>query len=314
MDTNLISDSVRQPTSASRAARAAVFRFPTHLWRAAARGFTLVELLVVILIISILIALLLPALAAARQDAQTVECASNLRQFGLMFFDYETNYHNAMVTPTFEFGPPPYPNYGTVWISALLQIEPDSSSVALNNWYDGHNYIKEYGLDKLWVCPAAPTLDMTDEIAADYAPAPSQPAPYTLSSSEYFNIWDGTGCTYGMNAFISSIQPNYGYDTSSGVGCWANMNFIADPAETGYLFDSPPLVNGQPNWGSWNVWSVNASWANNPAYRHNGDTNVLFMDGHVETMSPSQCPTGGLFPTKPWMNQNGNWWLGVPQP
>jgi len=46
-------------------------------------GFTLIELLIVIAIIAVLIAILLPVIFRAKESANRIKCASNLRQLGL---------------------------------------------------------------------------------------------------------------------------------------------------------------------------------------------------------------------------------------
>lgn len=102
--------------------------------RRSSRGFTLVELLVVIAVVGILIALLMPAIQAACEAARRASCQNNLRQFGIALFNYEA------VHGTFPPGaendtsaPQPY-----VYRHATVLLLPYLEETAVESRYDHH--------------------------------------------------------------------------------------------------------------------------------------------------------------------------------
>jgi len=133
---------------------------PTRMHWRISRGFTLLELLIVISIIAILISLLLPSIQQAREAARRTQCQNNLMQLGVAFSHYNQTHSmlpSGCINPTGPvFGEPidpaagDPPGYRVGWVPQLLPFMGEEAVWRSINFADlDRSFLSEQELAQL---------------------------------------------------------------------------------------------------------------------------------------------------------------------
>ena len=269
-------------------------------------GFTLVELLVVIGIISLLLAILLPTVARARESANKIKCAANLRSLG----------HSILLFSQDHKGRVPY-HQATPWSGA---------SGWKSDWMYTKDYfalVDDYGADqRLFICPFSPRANVGpssfiygegNELIARTSldTLPDNPRRVSEGETDLSEYWMEFDYQYmGRN-----IQETYAPGGTNPDGAPFEVTKLSRNTTTGTSDDAnPPLMadeawyDGAYHFNHGHRWTIPSfdptpstqPWHTGTASAHQGDVrvNVLYRDGHVSEKAPdlhAYGKSGGMY-------------------
>lgn len=270
----------------------------------ARRGFTLVELLVVIGIIALLISILLPALNKARRAAKGVACLSNLRTIGQGFIMYGSE-NKGVIVPTLAWNGSAADAWPFILINGRYLPNPNIRDSGAASGGDGNTA-------SVFVCPSAavPSTSLQDGFRREVSNVlMTNTQPLDNGASGAAIVYNGYGANGASGltstnlpdnvrkglpmqgqAFTSAApNPPSGGTTVGGVFPIQKYTNFHNPTKTVLLHDGTLYNN----------------WANHPRIvgtRHGnnlggalklktGTTNILFLDGHAAPVARNDLPS-----------------------
>ena len=224
------------------------------------RGFTLVELLVVVGIIALLMSILLPALNKARENARQVKCANNMRQIWMACLMYANE--NKDMLPI----PPRVENTGSIvqYPGMAIVMDPNGNIGGIYDYTQGTlwPYISKSVQARMDVFNCPTDLDAFRPVSR------SATINYTASYERNF--------TYSWNAQLRGSELTADYNHPTGI----RLGTIVMPGQKITLCEEQ-----FPNDGCAFLSAGNDA-DDQLSNRHLKRANQGFADGHVECIFP----------------------------
>jgi prepilin-type N-terminal cleavage/methylation domain-containing protein len=242
------------------------------------RGFTLVELLVVISVIAMLLAILMPALSKAREMGMKTVCTSNTKQLQLAWSVYAQNNNGSLVyaatTRVKQSGDhalswvtsAEHPEAS--WVGCPCESEGDnaviSSIFTKDPWYNDeiikmgtlYSCIKNV---QAYRCPAA--IPWAENKSRSYAISSRMngfnadgSADASIRSSIKFTKMSQITNTSSMMVFICQggvFSSNYGYECYSPFATSASWRDLPPPIHIGKTGTSLSFTDGHSDYWKW---------------------------------------------------------------
>lgn len=253
------------------------------------KAFTLIELLVVISIIALLIAILLPALSSARDSAKSIQCLSNLKNYGVAHAAYQAENDGVILPPDAAYDDMPNawkksgrrPNQEVMWPEVLAEFMVDQV-----NGSGGPNDRAQFVKDE-FICPAyGPERDFRN-------------VKFSYGQNVYLYPFASTTDPRRDLEYRPAMSDYNGTADKSGLGPYLKIGNVTDLSDRIITGDSGPyVINVDPRTisvgGSMffrkreetNSSYVKEPWKAGDPNRHGIEqevANYLYMDGHAST-------------------------------